>query len=252
VLAGEAELCGGKARSEIRFLPSEIVKGGVSAWTFGRHSELENLSIISGGSFNGIRVEYPQGSYDPGSMKRLGLPQGGANFLLPFPDGGYRCASLSYRVRFPKGFDFVKGGKLPGLYGGSANSGGRIPNGRDGFSIRFLWKEGGVGAVYAYLPNSVTWGSALGVGRWSIKTDEWMNFQLILALNDPGKENGAIDVSVDGHSVYSDNSVVFRDVPELKVDGLFFSTFFGGNKADFATPVSTYIEFSDFVVSVYR
>ena len=25
--------------------------------------------------------------------------------------------TLTYNVRFPSGFDFVKGGKLPGLYG---------------------------------------------------------------------------------------------------------------------------------------
>ena len=198
VSAGHGELCSDKVKSDIRFTPDEIAKGGVSVWGFSRHSENENLSVVSENSRAVIRVNYPKGSYDPGSMNRLGLPRGGANFLLAFPDSGYRCVMLQYRVRFPAGFDFVKGGKLPGLYGGGANSGGRIPNGRDGFSIRFLWKEGGVGAVYAYLPNSVSWGSALALGRWVFKTDVWTDVRLVLALNEPGRNDGSIEVVIDG------------------------------------------------------
>jgi hypothetical protein len=50
---------------------------------------------------------------------------------------------LSYYVRFSENFDFVKGGKLPGLFGGVGNSGGEIPDGTDGFSTRFMWRRNG-------------------------------------------------------------------------------------------------------------
>ena len=59
-------------------------------------------------------------------------------------------------------FEFVKGGKLPGLYGGHSRwrwgwggrcrcSGGAEVG--DCWSLRFMWRRDGQGEVYAYLPN---------------------------------------------------------------------------------------------------
>jgi hypothetical protein len=45
---------------------------------------------------------------------------------------------MSYWVKFENGFDFVKGGKLPGL-GGSTD----FPYGSKGFTTRLMWREGG-------------------------------------------------------------------------------------------------------------
>ena len=67
-----------------------------------------------GGTGSAIRVRYPEGGEGPG--------EGGAQWIVEF-DEGYEEAYLSYRVKFAEGFDFVRGGKLPGLAGGSAPSG---------------------------------------------------------------------------------------------------------------------------------
>ncbi|MFD2883352.1 polysaccharide lyase [Pseudomonas lini] len=81
-----------------------------------------------------ITVHYPAGSYDPGSMVRLGLPYGGIEFKSRLKQPGRECLILTYELKFDKKiFNFVKGGKLPGLYGGTGNTGGKIPNGHDGF-----------------------------------------------------------------------------------------------------------------------
>ena len=45
------------------------------------------------------------------------------------PNGSLDQARLGYYVRFQPGFDFVKGGKLPGLYGGTVTAGRHIPDG---------------------------------------------------------------------------------------------------------------------------
>src|SRR5690606_28907803 len=50
----------------------------------------------------------------------------GCSWTVPF-DSPVEQARLRYKVFIPKDFDFVKGGKLPGLAGGSANTGGHIP-----------------------------------------------------------------------------------------------------------------------------
>lgn len=65
---------------------------------------------------------------------------------------------LRYYVRFSEGFDFVKGGKLPGLFGGA------IPDGTNGFSVRYMWRTNGDGEAYAHLPTSDLYGTENGRG----------------------------------------------------------------------------------------
>jgi hypothetical protein len=63
---------------------------------------------------NSVQVFYPGGSINPGNY-----PQGGAQFYgHPLDLSHAKNATLEYSVYFPIDFDFVKGGKLPGLYGG--------------------------------------------------------------------------------------------------------------------------------------
>lgn len=55
---------------------------------------------------------------------------------------------LSYEVAFDPGFQFVKGGKLPGLRGGpdaSGCEGGSQPNGTNCWSMRLMWRKDGAG-----------------------------------------------------------------------------------------------------------
>lgn len=215
---------------------------------------LSNLKINNTdeqGRIKDITVFYPAGSYDPGSMIRQGLPYGGIGFKSRL-NQGVECLILTYELKFDKNFDFVKGGKLPGLYGGIGNSGGKIPNGHDGFSVRFIWKEQGKGAAYAYLPNSKTWGTALGTGSWSFTVGSWHRIEQKVKLNTPGQSDGEITVWYDNTLVHTSRGLVFRDTGQLKIEGLMFSTFFGGNNATFATPVDTHIEFRNFAMSSQR
>lgn len=199
-----------------------------------------------------IAVHFPAGSYDPGSMVRLGLPYGGIEFKSPLPQPGRECLVLTYELKFDQNFNFVKGGKLPGLYGGTGNTGGKIPNGHDGFSTRYIWKEKGAGAIYAYLPTSKTWGTAVGLGSWSFTVGQWHRLEQLVKLNTPGQADGVISIWYDKKLVHSETGLTFRDTPDITIDGLLFSTFFGGNNPSFATPVSTNIRFRNFVMSSQR
>lgn len=89
-----------------------------------------------------LRVTYEAGSWS----------QGGANFFVPFGNSTLqtqpKAMLLYYEVFFGENFDFVKGGKLPGLRGGpqtKACSGGREADGSDCFSSRLMWREQGAG-----------------------------------------------------------------------------------------------------------
>jgi len=60
-----------------------------------------------------------EGFYPNGSYTFTNTPRGGFSFYAPGPEDvdltTAREATFSYTVLFPKGFDWVKGGKLPGF-----------------------------------------------------------------------------------------------------------------------------------------
>jgi hypothetical protein len=212
---------------------------------------MENITLIPDrtGRFKTVmRVRYPAGSASP-AVTRLGAPSGGAQFLASLGQLPQEKMRLRYFLRFSPNFNFVKGGKLPGLYGGTANSGGNTPTGSDGFSARLMWRKQGDGEIYAYLPGSSDdYGTSLGRGSWRFHPGIWYEVEQELQLNTPGQSNGWVQIWIDQKPVFRAEQLNFRDVSSLKIDGLFFSTFFGGNDRSWATPKDVYIDFADFAI----
>jgi hypothetical protein len=67
-----------------------------------------------------LQLLFPAGSINPGQK-----PQGGAEFYAsPINITSAQNVTLQYSVFFPLGFDFVLGGKMPGLYGGHTGCSG--------------------------------------------------------------------------------------------------------------------------------
>ncbi len=64
-----------------------------------------------------------------------------------------------------------------------------------------------------------------------------------------GNRDGQLKIWLDDQLVVDCTNIRFRDVPELAIDSLLFSTFFGGNTAESsAHPHDEYIYFDDFIV----
>ena len=216
---------------------------------------LQNTKAIKdySGKFSRVlRVRYPAGSASPTVTNSKGAPQGGvqvfANLGIP-PQDSLR---LSYYVRFSKDFDFVKGGKLPGLFGGTINNGRKIPDGTNGFSTRYMWRKDGDGEVYAYLPSSREHGTSIGRGNWRFQPGTWQHLEQVVVLNQPGKANGQIQMWLDGKKVLTKNGLTFRTTNALKIEGILFSTFFGGGDPSWATPKNVYVDFANFSVSLVK
>ena len=97
-----------------------------------------------------LQVTYPQDSFSDSS--------GGAQFinLWNASDGSsFNSMLLSYEVAFNANFDWVKGGKLPGLRGGLATSGcsgGSKSDGTACFSSRVMWRQNGAGEGTPVVP----------------------------------------------------------------------------------------------------
>lgn len=214
---------------------------------------MNNISFLSEGSktANVMRIFVPSGAIDPGTMSLRGLPRGGAGFKSESLAIGSTHAVLSYKVRFPNGFDFVRGGKLPGLYGGVGNSGGKIPDGTDGFSFRLMWGKNGAGEVYAYLPSSIKYGTGFFRGAFHFIPGVWHEVVQELQLNTPGLADGFVRLWFDGRLVGEERALLVRSVDSLKINGFFLDVFFGGNDDSWAPKQDTYVDFSSFKIRAY-
>lgn len=211
----------------------------------------QNMTAAPGrdGFSNILRVNFPAGSASPAASRQENAPVGGGQFFATLGIAPQTALRLSYYVQFCDDFDFVKGGKLPGLFGGSGNSGGDIPNGQDGFSTRLMWRTDGAGEVYAYLPTSQGHGTSIGRGKWYFQPGVWHHIEQEVVLNRPNTQSGRIRVWLDGAEVLDQGGLTFRTTNNLKIEGIFFSTFFGGDDTSWATPRSVYADFADFSVS---
>jgi hypothetical protein len=196
-----------------------------------------------------LRVQYPARSASPTVTRQYRKPEGGAQLYLALRSGPTDALHLRYYLRFPPEFDFVKGGKLPGLYGGSVTSGGHIPDGSDGLSTRYMWRKGGTAEVYAYLPTSVVHGTSLGRGDWRWPVGRWTCVEQAVRLNTPGRADGSVTVFLNGARVLRSDRLEFRSTDQLGIEGVFFSTFFGGSDPSWATPRTQHVDFAAFAIS---
>jgi hypothetical protein len=225
--------------------PEDALKSALGAGRF--LGVKENVGIRPGGIGGGgmLRVRYPEGSINFGSADD-GKPLGGASFYVPFTAG--RAACLHYEVRFPADFEFAKGGKLPGLYAGKAPSGGDKVSGRNGWSVRLMWREDGAGELYEYVYNKKgKYGLSVGRGTFSFPRDRWVGIDLEVIVNDPDQRNGKARLWIDGRPVIQQDDIVFvTKQGDAEEKGLMFSTFFGGNDKSWASPKDQHVDFANF------
>ncbi|KAK0550995.1 hypothetical protein OC846_003472 [Tilletia horrida] len=210
-----------------------------------------------------LSVFYPEGSYAPSKSD----PLGGASFYSQAFLGSSNSVQqhnasdsdqahfratlvLQYSVAFPSDFNFVKGGKLPGLYssvglpsdGGNgitagqldANTDGCSGGARDGvgescWSARIMWRQGGAGEVYAYFPTNKSgdydpcrtrastmicndaYGTSIGRASFSFVPGQYTNLTLVVVLNSsPVLANGELSLWVNGQQVINEPNLLWR------------------------------------------
>lgn len=198
-----------------------------------------------------LRVTYP--------AHKFGNDHSGAQWIT-YLNGKYEKLTLTYEVKFESGFAFVKGGKLPGLIGGhrkdhphSTLTGGHKPNGKDGWSARIMWRRDGNVVQYVYHPDQPE-----NFGHdfpWRIDgrparfiPGQWHVVKTEIQMNTPGKKNGVIRSWLDGEPALEVTTLRFRDVAEIGIDAVYFSTFYGGDEPSWAPPMKTHTFFDHFQV----
>jgi hypothetical protein len=212
----------------------------------------ENARVIADGRFGRVlRIVYPAGS-SSNSYAKEGHPVGGLEFKVRLPGASSSSrVVLSYWLRFAPNFPWMRGGKLPGLCGGTCPSGGAVVSGFGGWSLRGMWRPRGLGEEYAYILPAQAYGTELGLGAWTFTAGQWQHLTQEVVLNTGEAANGAarvwFDVDPSRAPTFEATGLTYRR-DKTRVDTLFFSTFFGGHDASWATPVDTYVDFADFIV----
>ncbi len=220
-------------------------------WTSVRWNEVDDRAQIVDVSGNKkLRMTYPAGAYGSGNS--------GGQALV---DLGNDHKELYFRqtVRFEDGFDWQRGGKLPGLSsGGSTWSGGNKPSQGEGFSARYMWRDNGRAILYLYHRDQASnYGDEIDLGFYFTKNSDYTITQRIRRNTDTGAD-GVVEVwvSVGGGA---HQKVLSRSNFRLgagntygHIDSLYFSTYFGGGDPSWAPDTTSYITFDDFVVSQSR
>lgn len=199
----------------------------------------ERAAIVDGPDGGRVlEVWYPKGAYrSKGS---------GASFVTKLKPA--RRASLEYTFRFGADFPFTRGGKLPGLgAGGSQFTGGRGPDESGGWSARFMWRREGELELYFYHPKMKSkYGESHLLG---IKCEQGKDYRVRLEIDagDAGKENGDLEVFLNGESRLKLDDLLLSGDKYGPVDSFLFSTFFGGNSKDWGPKKDGVIWFDEFV-----
>jgi hypothetical protein len=209
------------------------------------------VSVGARGAARVFRVDYATG--------QIGPEKGGVGWRFPFA----RCeaAELVYTLRFSPDFDWVKGGKLPGLCGGPENvSGGKPANGANGFSARLMWRADGRGEAYVYHKNQRTnYGDSFPFpAEFRFPTDTEVRLRLRVQMNTPGARNGILQVWMAISPPAAEELVVdrhdleWRTAETFGVDGLYFDSFHGGGDATWAPTRPCWAEFGQITVARQR
>ena len=209
------------------------------AWSDGIEEGRATIVAAPGRCGQALRVDYPAG-------------QVGQGVIIPVALARHDALYLAFDVYFPEGFVFVKEGKLPGLCGGACNSGGRKPDGRDGWSSRVIWR-GDRAAQYLYWPGQTDiYGDIEPWMDARLTTGVWHHIETYVRMNHPGRADGISESWLDGRRVYLNQHVRWRDTMDFAIDSFRFETFFGGGTPDFAPPLAQYALFDNIAVSTRR
>ena len=185
----------------------------------------------------------------------IGPEDNGAGWRYPFRQR--EAAELTYSIYFMKDFEWVKGGKLPGLCGGPDNvSGGRPATGTNGWSARLMWRADGRGEAYVYHKNQPSnYGESFPFpATFRFPTEMPLRVRLAVIMNHPGKRDGVLRVWLAAGAqaeqlMVERTDLEWRSVPTFGVDSIYFETFYGGSGPDWAPTRLGWAEFGDFKVA---
>jgi hypothetical protein len=204
-----------------------------------------------------LEVRYPKRSFSPSGQVKGGFQFYAAPELFPT-----KSIQFQYKMMFPETFNWVKGGKLPGVWFGEigANGGEHSANGS---SCRLMWREKGELEAYLYIPQeqhedfasqpgvvlNKEYGASLWRGVFQAVPRVWNNVTMKIVMNTKSDlHDGLLSLTINNTTMAYEK--LNWGVPDLNIQGLMMHTFFGGSDNSWATPSDQYAYFKDFAVTM--
>lgn len=159
--------------------------------------------------------------------------------------------TLLYDIRFGDGFEFVRGGKLPGLAPDVHTTGCKQTSSAS-WSTRPMWRVEGSAQAYFYGQDRTgNCGDGERSATGAFTPGQWQSVALRVKLN--GGEStydGEVTLVVDGMDVSRNQNVRLRSsiADASEITRFFFSTFYGGADPSWAPTQTTTIRYDDFRV----
>jgi len=236
--------------------------GNKVLWLDGFAQGRAEIVNADSGHGNALRVTYPKGCYGTVAPHACA-----AQLRLQLAQGLHDTLWLQYRVKFESDFEFMRGGKIPGLCGSECNTGGKIPTGSDGWSARCMWREEGKAVQYLYYAGQLgTYGvdvpfhkadlsaAKFELGKWHTITEQVMLNQVgaqggVAGGATNGVANGRVRTWFDGTLAADSSGYMFRTQDSMHINEFYFSTFHGGNDSTWAPTHDNHAQFDDFKIS---
>jgi len=235
---------------------------GASSWYAMEQNNGENAKIVRDGDEHGmvLQLKYPKGCVGPNDKIEEGIPACAGQVQQPLQVSAEEMW-VAYDIQFEEGFEFVKGGKLPGLCGGKCYTGGNRPAVGDGWSARIMWRKDGNVVQYLYFVDQAgTYGDD---ALWNLNgtaeqkqfvPGQWHRVVTRVVLNSvttegTGDKNGVVQSWFDGELSLDLDTLRLRDSTNQKIDEFYLSTFHGGSDTTWAPTKDVFVRYDNFVVS---
>lgn len=235
-------------------------KAGVSSWYAMEQNNGDNAKIVQDDEEHGmvLQLKYPKGCVGPNDEQDS--PACAGQIKQPLNVSAEEMW-VAYDIQFEPGFEFVKGGKLPGLCGGECYTGGNRPSVGDGWSARIMWRTDGAVVQYLYFVDQAgTYGDD---AKWNLDDTKeqkkfvpgtWHRVVTRVVMNSvstegTGDKNGIVQSWFDGELALDLDTLRLRDFQAQKIDEFYLSTFHGGSDASWAPTSDVFVRYDNFVVS---
>ncbi len=203
-----------------------------------------STTLIDGSAW--LRIAYAAG--------KIGPDGGGCGWRWPYTAKLALSGELRYSVIFDKDFEFVRGGKMPGLCGGPKTiTGGDAVNGHEGWSARVMWRKDGRGQAYVYHMNQPRkYGDEFDFpADFRFTLGQPIDIRMRVTMNTLGQRDGKLRVWVTLPSsaerlLVDRPNMQWRAAPQIGVDSLLFNTFHGGSDDTWAPQQECHAMFGAF------
>jgi len=134
---------------------------------------------------------------------------------------GASAACLTYSVWLPEGFDYGRGGLLPGIFGGQAPGPGPASSsapGKADFGTRIMWAADGQALVQ--IEAGTTEFRTLDTSSFLLQPGRWIKIEQEVVLNAPGQADGAVRLWSDGKLVSEQGRQTLRSDEKSAISGV--------------------------------